>query len=171
VGIRVFSAEYIDTLVAEAEESSRRRQHRNIHSDYSDPVQRLFNAIEPESYIRPHRHGSANRSELMIAVRGLMVLLVFDDYGRVLRKEPFGIGAIREELAAGVEVPPECWHTVVALRDGAVLLEVKGGPFNPDSAKEFASWAPDEGSAGANAYHQQLVSIAAPWFKTRKPFS
>ncbi|NTU50093.1 MAG: cupin fold metalloprotein, WbuC family, partial [Desulfobulbaceae bacterium] len=53
--MKVFSADYLDHLTLEAETGIRLRQHRNIHTDYQEPCQRLFNAIETHSYIRPHR--------------------------------------------------------------------------------------------------------------------
>jgi cupin fold WbuC family metalloprotein len=60
----VFGSEYLDELSGLAKVSPRLRQHRNIHTSYDDPCQRLFNAIEPESYIRPHRHAADPRDEL-----------------------------------------------------------------------------------------------------------
>lgn len=36
--------------------SPRLRAHRNFHPELSDPVQRLAIAMEPGTYIRPHRH-------------------------------------------------------------------------------------------------------------------
>jgi len=50
----------------------------------------LFNAIEPGSYIRPHRHASDPREELLIAVRGLVALVTFDDQGAVTNVLRFG---------------------------------------------------------------------------------
>jgi len=35
---------------------SRLRSHRSLHEELSDPVQRLAIAMEPGTYIRPHRH-------------------------------------------------------------------------------------------------------------------
>ena len=43
--VKVFSADYLDSLVEEASQSPRARQHRNIHERYDDPCQRFLNAI------------------------------------------------------------------------------------------------------------------------------
>jgi len=151
MSITVFSATYLDSLVQQAAASPRHRQHLNIHSDYADPCQRTFNAIEPNSYLRPHRHELVPRAETMIAVRGLMALVVFDDAGNVVETFRFGAGkhVEVEGVAVGVETPPGHWHSVIALEPGSVLLEVKAGPFDPSAPKEFALWAPEEGSEGA----------------------
>ena len=47
----------------------------------SDPSQRLAIAMEPETYIRPHRYGQS--WELLTALRGRFVVLNFDDLGTV----------------------------------------------------------------------------------------
>lgn len=158
MSLKVFSSVYLDALAAEAAVSPRRRQHRNIHEEYGDPCQRLFNAIEPESYIRPHRHGAVPRDETMMAVRGVMVLFTFDDEGHVVDMVRFGVCG-DEDVAAGVEIPAGCWHTVVALEPGSVLLELKAGPFDPEQPKEMAPWAPEDGSAEAGAYLRGLVEM------------
>lgn len=155
--MKVFSADYLNGLTVQAQTNPRKRQHSNIHASYADPCQRLFNAIEPGSYIRPHRHATDPRDELLIAVRGLMVLVTFDEQGKLTGAVHFGSDKNSDDLAVGAEVPANTWHTVIALEPGCVLLEVKAGPFDPNQPKDLASWAPDEGSAAASDYLNQLV--------------
>lgn len=161
MGIGVFSAEYLNTLVASASVSPRLRQHRNIHSDYSDPCQRLFNAIEPGSYIRPHKHSQSSGTETMLAVRGRMALLAFDDGGVLEEAIVFGVDGAGEEIAAGVHVPAGRWHTVIAFSPGSILLETKAGPFDAERPKELAPWAPDEGTSAGREYLDRLVAKAS----------
>jgi cupin fold WbuC family metalloprotein len=156
--LKVFSAAYLDDLVVQAAGAPRRRQHRNVHTDYFDPCQRLFNAIEPESYIQPHRHGAAQGAEMMVAVRGLMVLIIFDEDGNIEKVQRFGAGShtANSNVAIGAEIPPGKWHTVVSLETGSVLLEVKAGPFDPNAAKSRAPWAPIEGSPRSVRYLESI---------------
>jgi cupin fold WbuC family metalloprotein len=156
--MKVFSADYLNELTAQAQCSQRKRQHRNIHESYADPCQRLFNAIEPESYIRPHRHSTDPRDELLIAVRGSMALMTFDDQGTVTGVVLFGADRNSEDFAVGAEVPANTWHTVIALQPGCVLLEVKAGPFDPHQPKDLAPWAPDECGPKAKQYLRILIS-------------
>ncbi|HWU76082.1 MAG TPA: WbuC family cupin fold metalloprotein [Rhodanobacter sp.] len=160
MNVKVFDAPYLDDLVSQALASPRCRQHRNIHEDYADPCQRTFNAIEPESYLRPHRHGPAQGPETMLAVRGLMALILFADDGRITDVHRFGAGAhaAANGVAAGVETPPGRWHSVVSLEHGSILLEVKAGPFDPTSPRFPAPWAPEEGSVSASQYLAELVT-------------
>lgn len=134
--IKVFSEEYLDRLVINAKNSPRLRQHHNIHIDYADPCQRLFNAIEPDSYIRPHSHGI----ETLFAIRGLMALIVFNNDGTIEEVQRFGIVSTSSNLkiAVGTEISSDKWHTVVSLTSGSILLEVKAEPFYPNLPKSYA---------------------------------
>lgn len=124
--MKVFSSEYLNELTAKAQGNPRKRQHQNLHQTYDAPCQRLFNAIEPGSYIRPHRHTTDPKDELLIAVRGSMGVVIFDDQGMATEVVYFGARRNGEVFAAGVELSAGTWHTVVALETGCILLEVKG---------------------------------------------
>jgi len=158
--MKVFTADYFNELTAQAQGNPRKRQHRNIHEGYMDPCQRLFNAIGLCSYIRPHRHATDPRDELLIAIRGLMALVTFDGYGMVTKAVRFGADRADEGLVVGGEVPASIWHTVIALEPGCILLEVKAGPFDPSQLKDLAPWAPEEASAAAPGYLNRLVEIS-----------
>ena len=108
--MKVFGADYLNELTAQAECSPRKRQHRNIHESYADPCQRLLNAIEPDSYIPPHRHTTDPKNELLIAVRGSMALVTFDEQGMVTGVVPFGADRSGHGSAVGAEVPANTWH-------------------------------------------------------------
>lgn len=155
--MKVFSAADLDGLTQQARCAPRLRQHCNIHDNYLAACQRLFNAIEPSSYIRPHRHAADPREELLMAVRGLMALITFDEQGEVVRVVRFGSEKYGPDIAAGVEVAPDIWHTVVALTPGSILLEVKAGPFDPLRPKEMAPWAAEETSSEAPCYLAALM--------------
>lgn len=156
-----FGALYLDGLSQEADKSSRKRQHSNIHASYQDPCQRLFNAIAVDSYIPPHRHLLDPKKETLIAVRGLFALILFNETGVIIDTIKFGSEkyASSEDLASGVELLSGSWHTVVALVPGSILFEVKAGPFNPEQAKELAPWAPKEGSEESVLYLKNLHII------------
>lgn len=157
--MKIFDNSYFQSLISQAKSSPRLRQHRNIHQDYQDQSQRLFNALEPGSYIRPHRHLSVLRDELLIAIRGSMAFIAFNDQGAVTNILRFGTEKYGSNLTTGLEVPSSTWHTVVALEPGCILLEVKAGPFDPDRPKDLAQWAPEEGSDEVNDYMNRLVEM------------
>jgi cupin fold WbuC family metalloprotein len=156
MNVPVFTSQMLDDLAHRAKANRRLRQHQNIHASYQDPCQRLFNAVEPGSYIRPHKHTTDPRDEMLVAVRGLMALVIFNDDGSVATVVQLGSEKYGTECAAGVDLPANTWHTVVALVPGCVLLEVKAGPFDPNQPKDLAPWAPEEGSDEVSDYIKYL---------------
>lgn len=155
--MRIISADELAGLAARAGTATRGRTNLKLHPELSDPVQRFFNAISPGSYVRPHRHG-AGRWETFVGIRGRAVMLTFDDGGTVLERAELAPAgpAVAAEVAGGV------WHTVVALEEGTVLLELKPGPYHPIADKDFARWAPAEGDPGAAAALARWLAAAPP---------
>lgn len=94
---------------------------------------------------------------MLIAIRGSMALITFDEQGSVTGILRFGSQNHGSDLAAGAEVVYSTWHTVVALEPGCMLLEVKAGPFDPNKPKDLAPWAPEEGSEAAADYLNRLL--------------
>lgn len=132
----------LDNLTQQAKDAPRKRMNHNLHPGPGDVVQRLCNAIEPGTYIRPHRHAAPETFEVFVMLRGAAVLLLFDDEGLV---------TARTELSArgpvfAVEIPPKTWHAMASLESGTVFFEVKQGPYAAPAAEHVASWSPAEGS-------------------------
>lgn len=134
--------EALDRLSSTARELPRRRKNLNLHAELGDPVQRLCNALEPGTYVRPHRHHGEGRWELFVALRGAAAVLGFDDRGRVCERIEIAAGG----PVFGVEIPEATWHGLAALVPGTVLFEVKRGPYLALTDKDFARWAPEEGA-------------------------
>lgn len=143
--MKVIDREGLRALSARAAASPRRRQNLNLHPALADPVQRMLNAFEPGTYVRPHRHAEPGRWELFLALAGSVAVLSFDEAGRVTGRLTLAAGG----PTLGVEVPPGTWHGVVALEAGTVLFESKPGPYRALTDKDFAPWAPPEGDPRA----------------------
>ena len=158
--MNVFYEKTLYGLNESAGSNSRRRQHLNIHESFEEPCQRLFNAVHVGSYIQPHRHFLDSKKELLLAVKGKFAIIEFSHIGGFKNFTVFGSEKYcdSEDSSYGVEIPTDRWHTVIALAEESVLLEVKQGPFIPDSAKEFASWAPSVGSSAVDDYVSSLYA-------------
>lgn len=147
---------FLENLTEKARTSPRKRQHFNLHKDYQQVLQRFLNAVEPGSYIRPHRHYSAGKTEIFIPFLGKFLVLIFDQEGETLDRQilvPF-------QSPFAVEIPPETYHTVLSLEPGSVAFEIKDGPFDPDAAKDFAPWAPAENTPEVAKYMERLIADA-----------
>lgn len=154
--LKLYSAATLDALSAEAVRAARLRKNLNVHPALDDPIQRLFNAMEPGTYARPHRHARDNGWELMVAVRGAFAVLFFDGEGGVLHR--VDLRANGGDCA--VEIPARAWHCVVSLAPGTIMFEVKPGPYLALEDKDFACWAPPEGDPRASSW--------ARWFETAR---
>lgn len=153
--IQLIDTALLDEVSVEAAASPRRRKNRNFHPSDDYPANRLLNAVEPGSYIRPHRHLDTNKDETMVVLRGRLGLVQFDDEGRIARTAVLGEGGD----GVGVDIPHGTWHTVFALEPGTVFFEAKAGPYRPLGADEVATWAPEEGASEAVAYLAALVAV------------
>jgi len=152
----IFDDPLITSLTEQAKQNPRLRQHLNLHKSYDEASQRLLIAMEPGTYLRPHRHLVDAKPESFVGLRGRVALLVFDSTGGIEKIIPFGPG----EGAAGVDLPPGIWHTIVCLEEGSVIYETKQGPYTPISEEDMAPWAPSEGDAESAAYQQSLADAA-----------
>jgi cupin fold WbuC family metalloprotein len=151
----LIDAHLIDSVSAQAAASSRRRKNFNFHAQESAPANRLLNAIEPDSYVQPHRHLDPAKDETLVVLRGAVGLVIFDDKGAVLQHAVLraGTGAI------GVDIPHATWHTFVGLEPGSVIFEAKAGPYLPLAREERAYWAPAEDELAAGAYLETLTRL------------
>ena len=124
-------------------------RHRGIvrYHEHHEGVQRMINVLQPESYVRPHRHASPAKTEIFVILAGQAHILRLDDDGHPLEQVMIAAGS----ECWGVEIAPGAWHTVVPGREGAALFEVIEGPFDPRTHKEFMPGFPEEGSSGAGA--------------------
>lgn len=148
-------------LSAQAAASPRLRAHHNLHPQLDDKVQRLCIAMEPCTYVRPHRHMQPETWEILLILSGAVALLIFDESGRVLE---------RVELAAGgevtaVEIPANTWHAVASLKAGTVVFEVKQGPYAPITEANYAPWSPADGVQAESLegwYHHARAGDTVP---------
>jgi cupin fold WbuC family metalloprotein len=156
MNMKLIDKSLLDSLVTKAKDAPRKRAHFNLHPELSDPVQRLCIAIEPETYVRPHRHAEPATCEVFLLLRGSAKLLFFDDQGQVT--EQVILAASGPNFA--VEIPPRTWHSIVSLESGTVFFEVKQGPYVQPQGQHTALWAPEEGTA--------LSARFLEWFRNAK---
>jgi cupin fold WbuC family metalloprotein len=135
--------------------SARGRKNYNFHRSEDDASHRLLNAIEPGSYIQPHRHLDPAKDETLVVVRGRLSAVVFDEAGSVVDTAVLVAGGER----CGINLLHGTYHTVLALEPGTVFFESKAGPYRPLEVAEQAPWAPAEGARDAHAYLAALRAL------------
>jgi len=139
---------------ADATRSARKREIHNFHKDDPDTLQRMLNAIQPGSYIRPHRHLNPPKAESIILLQGSLAFASFADDGSLDESGCLLIDPARSIY--GCDIRAGVWHTIFALAPDTVVFEVKAGPYDPTVDKEFAPWSPPEGSPEAATFLAEL---------------
>lgn len=147
------SGDFWEEAVEASRQSPRRRIMVPIQRSETAPVQRLLNVMQPGSYVQPHRHPRPQASELAYVISGRIRVWIFEDDG-----------TIRETRECSSRIPcclvdlePGIWHTFAALEADTIILEIKGGPYDPDLDKEFAPWAPSETDFASAKYLKSLL--------------
>jgi cupin fold WbuC family metalloprotein len=150
--MKIVTRKQLIQLGEEACNSPRLRKNFNLHTANESLCHRLFNAIEPASYIRPHRHLDNEKDEAFILISGSLGIITFSDYGVVTET----VILSRQNDTVAVDIPHGIYHTAVSLESGTVFFEAKAGPYLPLTGVETAPWAPCDGDEAAAAYLEQL---------------
>jgi cupin fold WbuC family metalloprotein len=142
----------LDEISIQAKQSPRLRKNYNFHHSEGEICHRLLNAMEPGSYIQPHRHLDRNKDETLVVIRGKMGLILFDDHGNIEEKAVLELA----DHAMIVNIPHGKFHTWISFEERSIFFESKAGPFLPLTEEEKAFWAPKEGDASSAEYLASL---------------
>jgi cupin fold WbuC family metalloprotein len=141
---------------SDAKTNTRKREILALQRGNEDSLQRMVNAIEPGSYVRPHRHHAPPKAESVVLLSGSIGFVAFHEDGTLNHDACILLN--RSRGAVALDCRESVWHTFFALESDTVVFESKSGPFSPDTDKEFAPWAPAEGSPEAAAYLERLAA-------------
>jgi cupin fold WbuC family metalloprotein len=168
VPVQLLTDSLIQSVVEKAKQSPRLRMNHNFHAGPEDNPHRFLNVFIYGTYVMPHRHKNPPKAESFIVLDGYVAIFLFNDSG-ILGKTivlgsgppppriPVSTGGGNHPVARGIDLAPGVWHSITALTAHAVTYEVKPGPWDPSTDKEFAPWAPQEGDAAAPGYLEQLL--------------
>jgi cupin fold WbuC family metalloprotein len=150
--MKIITRELLRQVTEEALASPRLRKNHNIHPNDESRCHRLLNAIEPSSYIRPHRHLDPEKDEAFILMSGRLGIITFSSEGVVENV----VVLSRESGNLAADIPHGIYHTALSLQTGTVFYEAKAGPYLPITEMEKASWAPNENTPEASSYLELL---------------
>jgi cupin fold WbuC family metalloprotein len=150
--IVVLTQAHAEQALAASRESARRRVILPFHKGDDAPLHRMFNALQPGTYVQPHRHLTVPKDELFVVLRGAVDALVFDDAGALTLAARLTAGG----EAFGIDIAAGSYHSFLVRAPDTLMYEVKQGPYSRLDDKDFAPWAPPEGSAEVGAYLSAL---------------
>jgi len=154
--VEFVTAAGLAALSRRARAVARGRTNQNFHAP-ADGYQRMLNAIQPSSYVRPHRHVTPGKSETFVVLSGEIGFFWFDDEGGLRGARRIG----PDQETRAVDLEPGVWHCFLALAPDTVVFEGKNGPYDEATDKQFPAWAPPEGDPAAPEYAQGLLRILA----------
>lgn len=137
--MKIINEQLLDETRAKALQSPRLRMNYNFHESLDDPINRLLNAMEPGTYLRPHRHLNPAKDEIFLLLRGKVAVFLFDEEGNITGKTILD----PKEGVYGAEIQAGVWHGLLVLEPGSVIYEIKQGPFAPLAPENLAPWSPD----------------------------
>lgn len=151
--MRIIDERLLNETQAKALRSPRLRMNYNFHERLDDPINRLLNAMEPGTYLRPHRHLNPAKDEMFLLLRGRVAVFLFDEEGHITEK------VVLDPKAGvyGAEIKAGRWHGLLVLESGSVIYEVKQGPYVPLTPDNLAPWSPAaEDTEGVRKYLTDL---------------
>ena len=131
----------------------RKRAHYTFHKSDDDTLQRMLNAMQPGTYLQPHKHEDPDKREVFLVLTGKFLVVEFDRHGKIVDHV---ILDAHDQLHAA-EIAERTYHTVICLAPDSIAYEIKDGPYDPIDDKNFASWAPKEGENGCEKYLESIL--------------
>ena len=143
--------ELLDQGKHASRKSPRLRTMQPVQRSQQARVQRLLNFLQPGTYVQPHCHPLPHATESMCLLSGALDVLIFDESGNITSRYPL------TPESPLIDIEPGIWHGLVVRQPDTVIFEIKQAPYDPTTDKNFASWAPSEGSPEAPEYLAKLA--------------
>jgi cupin fold WbuC family metalloprotein len=150
----VLDAAHLRQGIEASRSSPRRRIMLPVNRNDTEGVQRLVNFLQRGSYIRAHRHPMPECTENVAVLQGAVLFLTFDDAGTIVTSHKLTAG---DAASCMIDIEQDVWHTFLTLADDTVVLEIKRGPYDAKTDKQFAAWSPEEGTVAAEEWMRRVL--------------
>jgi cupin fold WbuC family metalloprotein len=147
----------VGRLLALSRQSPRKRMLQKLHKSLDAPAHRMFNALQPGTYVMPHRHLDPAKEETVLVMAGSMLFIRFTDDGEIADQVLLQPGT----ETFGVDVAPHVYHTYVPLKPDTLVFECKTGPYEAGTDMDVPDWAPREGTPEAEPYLLEMLKALA----------
>jgi len=140
--IRVFNQIDVKNLVRSSVKNPLKRSGIRLHKS-SQKAHRSLHVLQPGTYVRPHLHRAIqnwNGYEMLVVLYGTIGVILFDNHGNSVKTL---IASPRDNVQI-IEIPPNAFHTVVALEHDTMVLEIKD--VCKGKSEEFCEGFPQEGT-------------------------
>jgi len=118
--------DFINTLLTQAKETSRLRQHYDLRNSTADTSQRMLNALLPGTEVPVHRHEET--AETVVCLMGKLEEIFYEEVGEGTFREISRRLLSPHEGLYGMQIPAGVWHTVHVI-EPSVIFEAKDGAY------------------------------------------
>ncbi len=143
----------LDEMIVKSRLAKRGRAHFTFHKSDDDTMQRMLNAMQPGTYLQPHKHENPDKREVFLVLTGKFLVVEFDENGKIT--DHMILDAQSNFHAA--EIAERVIHTVICLAPDSIAYELKDGPYDQVDDKNFAVWAPKEGDDGCDDFMNNIL--------------
>jgi cupin fold WbuC family metalloprotein len=155
--IATIGSDDIEVLRQAIRKTPKRRVRINAHPASTDELHEMIIAIEPGSYIRPHKH--PGKSEAFHIIEGQVDIVVFSEEGNIERIVSLAAKGDRHPFYYRMSIAH--FHTLIIRSDLLVVHEITNGPFLP-TGTVYAAFAPEEDDVDrATAFQDNLIERVA----------
>jgi len=123
-----------------------------LHHKNADKIHEMIIAFCKDSYIRPHKH--ADKSESFHIIEGELLVLFFDETGKITHK--IKMGPSGSCLTFVYRLSSSLWHMAIPLSEHVIIHETTSGPFIKEQCI-FPAWAPED--SDSNGIKRFLESV------------
>ena len=126
----LFNDELINSLLTQAKDSPRLRQHLDLRNSSLDTSQRMLNALLPGAEVPIHRHEET--AETVVCLMGKLEEVIYEEMQDTTGELTFR--EISRQLLSpgdgyyGMQIPAGIWHTVHVI-EPSVIFEAKDGAY------------------------------------------
>lgn len=152
-----FGPKEIQFLKDNVYKTQRKRVRVCMHKDIQEKLHEMHVCYVKETYVRPNKH--VKKDESLHIIHGAADFIFFDDQGNVTDVVPLGDYASGRNFYC--RIPESVYHTLIIRSDIIVIHESTPGPFRREDTI-FASWAPEEATAAAIEYMNDLAERIEP---------
>ena len=97
----------LEQVIEGSRTSARLRMILPLHKSAEANLHRMFNAMQPGTYIPPHRHVWPPKAESILVVRGALCFFTFDESGTV--EQIFEVAAGSDLFGVDIEPGGRSW--------------------------------------------------------------
>ncbi len=144
----------VERIKDEALQSPRQMARLLMHLSHEDPVQEMLIAMGRDCAVTPN--SSIGQSESLQLVEGELLLVVFDENGKVMQQIEMAPPGNNKIFLYRLSSTP--WHTMIPLTEIVVVHETLQGPFKK-SSDPLPDWVPTE-AISMNQFLQGIVKKA-----------